>query len=200
MNRFLLLFVILLSAVAAESIRETETMDPTSMLEYEASGSHRIDIGYDDEDDDVLDEDDYSSGSGDEDIYTDGFDIEDDDDDDDDYVEMTTLGNRIPEEESFPKGRKIESDFDMNAIDSNEIPYASKPVLSEPSNKIAMASTGSSNFFQRTEVIVAIIAGTLVGLLVAICVIVVLVIRRNKNMNGDLVKKPIYKKTSTIEV
>ncbi|NP_001089176.1 syndecan 4-A precursor [Xenopus laevis] len=189
-----LMFVLLLCGVAAESIRETETMDPTSMLEYESSGSFPDEVFDDDEidedDDYAIDEDDEDySGSG-----TDKFDI-DDNDEDEEEEETATLGNQIPELDfdQTKTGRKIET----NEID-NEIWSPTKPKILEPSNEISMASTGSEGFFQRTEVIVAIVAGTLVGLVVAISFIVFLVIRRNQN--GDLVKKPIYKKTSTMEV
>ncbi|OCT59987.1 hypothetical protein XELAEV_18046006mg [Xenopus laevis] len=236
-----LMFVLLLCGVAAESIRETETMDPTSMLEYESSGSFPDEVFDDDEidedDDYAIDEDDEDySGSG-----TDKFDIDDNDEDEEEeetvssvcfvksshlvqvipmsfvyreslprlfpqslftfhslyflFIKQATLGNQIPELDfdQTKTGRKIET----NEID-NEIWSPTKPKILEPSNEISMASTGSEGFFQRTEVIVAIVAGTLVGLVVAISFIVFLVIRRNQN--GDLVKKPIYKKTSTMEV
>ncbi|KAM4691922.1 syndecan-4-like [Rhinophrynus dorsalis] len=73
MNQILLVFVLLLSAAAAESIRETETMDPAGIFNYESSGSLPDDEDFDDynyhnsdeEDDDDDDLFDDHSGSGD---------------------------------------------------------------------------------------------------------------------------------------
>ncbi|OCT62160.1 hypothetical protein XELAEV_18043244mg [Xenopus laevis] len=205
MNRLLLLLALVLSGVAAESIRETETMDPTSMLEYESSGSFTDEVFVDEDDDDDYEDDvDYeidSESDNDEDYSGSGDDDFDDEDnvEDEDEEETTTLGNQIPEHDfdETKTGRKFDTFNENNEID-NDIRHPAKPKTLEPSNEIPMASIGSSGFFQRTEVIVAIIAGTLVGLVVAVSFIVFLVIRRNQN--GDLVKKPIYKKTSTMEV
>ncbi|NP_001120011.1 syndecan 4 precursor [Xenopus tropicalis] len=204
MNQILLVIALVLSAVAAESIRETETMDPTSMLEYESSGSFPEGDFDDDEEDDYdidseSDNDEDYSGSGEH--ETDDIDVNEDNDDDDDEEydeETTTLGNQIPEHVDIAKGGTKHNTYSENNEVDNDIRYPTKPKNLEPSNEISMASTGSAGFFQRTEVIAAIIAGTLVGLVVAVSFIVFLVIRRNQN--GDLVKKPIYKKTSTMEV
>ncbi|KAM8945605.1 syndecan 4-A-like [Pelodytes ibericus] len=186
-------------------IRETETMDRRGFYnDYESSGllpddedlKEPIDplvSDYDEDDDYSLDEDltEEYSGSGDSDENESSVDIL-----------TTTLGNKIPEGDVVPK-RKNEDDDGFNGIDNNEIIESKKsnPIDHDPSNKISMAITGNGGFFQKKEVVVALIAGTLVGLLFAVLIIVVLVMRlKRKDVNGcDPVKKPIYKKASTIE-
>ncbi|XP_072271028.1 syndecan-4-like [Pyxicephalus adspersus] len=182
---------LLICATAAESIRETETMDPNGMFGdlMESSGSLPDDEDLDDYYDD-LDSDDEGSGSGDE--------MDDLESTLDTPTLQTTMDNKIPEDDIHnPK-----NGIDVLQIENDILPK--KTGLSngvEPSNEISMAST-ANGFFSKTEVIVALVAGALVGLLFAIFIIVLLVmrIRRHKgDLTYDTVKKPIYKKASTVE-
>ncbi|KAM8923798.1 syndecan 4-B-like [Pelodytes ibericus] len=161
MNHILLVFVLLVSAAAAKSIRETQTMD-------------RRGFSNDYEDESSVD------------------------------ISTTTLGNKIPEGDVVTKRKNEDDDDDGdNGIDNNEIieSKTSNPIDHDPSNKISMASTANGGFFQKKKVVVALIAGTLVGLLFAVLIIVFLVMRlKRKDVNGpDPIRKPIYKKASTIE-
>lgn len=192
MNPALMLLVLLVSAAAAESIRETETMDRRGFYD-DFSGD------FEDDDEDVNESTDYttspdyneadddSSGSGDSDEYDPTFDME----------TTVTLGNKIPEDDI---ARKRPEDFDTN--DNEIVPINLVPKDLEPSNEISMASTGNAGFFSRKEVVVALVAGTVVGLVFAVLIIVLLVMRLQKKdvNNCDSVKKPIYKKAPTIEV
>ncbi|XP_063815644.1 syndecan 4-B-like [Pseudophryne corroboree] len=200
MNRILFVLGVLLGAVAAESIRETETMDP-NMFEglVESSGSLPDDEDfeepdyYDDIDSDSFDESsdsfDEISGSGDSSEEMDDLESTVD-------TPTTTMGNKIPENDlpdpKFPIDDVDQSDNDI--VISKHLPEL------EQSNEIFMAST-SHGFFSRTEVVVALVAGAVVGLLFAVFIIIFLVmrIRRNKDVAYDAVKKPIYKKAPTIE-
>ncbi|XP_018427063.1 PREDICTED: syndecan 4-B-like [Nanorana parkeri] len=189
MKSVLIVLALLICAAAAESIRETETMDPNGMFDdiMESSGSLPDDEDLDDhyEDSDSADE---GSGSGDE-----MDDLESTPD-----TPTTTMGNKIPENDF--RGPKNDIDVFQTGNDimvkKNALPNGA-----EQSNEISMASTVNS-FFSKTEVIVALVAGTVVGLLFAIFIIVLLVmrIRRNKgDLTYDTVKKPIYKKAPTVE-
>ncbi|XP_056404748.1 syndecan 4-A-like isoform X2 [Hyla sarda] len=173
-------------------IRETELMDPNVII------------------DDLIE----SSGADDEDIYTDYYDGEDsdsfessgsgesDDEDIDDDLDSTmdtptaTLGNDIIEED-FHKKKIDEIELENNEILSPNLQSEDK----ELSNSIPLPST-SHNFFSRTEVVIAVVAGAVVGLVFAV-IIVLLVMHVRKNKKGDIsydaVKKPIYKKAPTIE-
>ncbi|XP_077315688.1 syndecan 4-A-like [Lithobates pipiens] len=191
MKGLIIVIAVLMCTAAAESIRETETMDPNGMFDLmESSGSlpddEDLDDYYDDMDVDLDSDSDEGSASGD-----DMDDLESTLD-----TPTTTMGNKIPE------NNVIDLKKDVLQID-NEIIHKKNliPDDSEPSNEISMASTANS-FFSKTEVIVALVAGALVGLLFAIFIIVLLVmrIRRNKgDLTYDAVKKPIYKKASTVE-
>ncbi|XP_069809064.1 syndecan 4-B-like [Dendropsophus ebraccatus] len=199
MNMRLVLFVLgaLLGAVAAESIRETELMDPNVVIDdlIESSGADDEDIytDYYDEEDSLE-----GSGSG----FSDEDDSEDDSEDDEDDIEstvdtpITTLGNDI--EEGFIE-KKISNEVDQENNDI--VPNRELMPDEDISNKIAMPVT-SQNFLSRTEVVIAVVAGALVGLVFAV-IIVLLVMHVRKNKKGDsaydTVKKPIYKKAPTIE-
>ncbi|XP_069607866.1 syndecan 4-B-like [Ranitomeya imitator] len=194
MKLALLLVGFLLSAVAAESIRETELMDPNVIIEdlIEASGSDDEDVytDYYDEDSDSFDE---SSGSG------------DSDEEFEDNLESimstptTAFDNNI-EEKDIRKKKVNKDEVDQSSNDISILRNA-LPDEHEPSNEISMAST-AHGFFSRTEVVIAVVAGGCVGLVFAI-IIVLLVMRVRKNKKGELaydpVKKPIYKKAPTIE-
>ncbi|KAF4793326.1 Syndecan-4 [Turdus rufiventris] len=183
-----LLLLGLLLPAAAESVRETETMD-AGWLGYPASG----DLPDDEDIDefrphlttDELDIDE-ASGSGD---YTDS---------EDGLYETTMISdNYIPGD----TGRKIEGEKENTMVDNEIIPDEAVPVEENLSNKISMASTANSSIFERTEVLTALIAGGAVGLLFAIFLILLLVYRMKKKDEGsyDLGKKPIYKKAPTNE-
>ncbi|KAM4032760.1 syndecan 4-A-like [Anomaloglossus baeobatrachus] len=193
MKLAMLLLGFFLSAVAAESIRETELMDPNVIIEdlIEASGSDDEDIytEYYDEDSDSFDE---SSGSGDSDEFEDDLESTMN-------TPTSTFNNDIPEVDVH----KTKKNKDRVDQDDNDIAIVRNDVSEEhdTSNEISMAST-AHGFFSRTEVVIAVVAGGCVGLVFAI-IIVLLVMRVRKNKKGDLaydpVKKPIYKKAPTIE-
>uniref|UniRef100_A0A8D0BQI1 Uncharacterized protein n=1 Tax=Salvator merianae TaxID=96440 RepID=A0A8D0BQI1_SALMN len=138
------LFCLLLSTVAAESVRETETMDPQLYPEEFPSG----DLPDDEDSRPDLVIDDYGfSGSG------TGEDAEDD------LISTSespvdSIDNYIPESEN-------KKDTEPAVIE-NEIIIPKKASPSEEedvSNKISMASTGNGSIFERTEVLAALIAG-----------------------------------------
>ncbi|XP_075428704.1 syndecan-4 isoform X2 [Ascaphus truei] len=178
-------------------IRETETMDPAGMLEsYEASGTLPDDEDLEEAIDDLIYSDESNSeeydsfeesGSGDTDEIPTTLD-----------TPTSTLGNRIPEDD--PK--KIQPNVNEPVL-SNEVILnkKSEPKAGDQTNEIIMASTARDGFFQRTEVVVALIAGGLVGLLFAISIIVLLYCRMKKKVDAsyDPVKKPIYTKARTNE-
>ncbi|XP_075033049.1 syndecan 4-B-like isoform X2 [Mixophyes fleayi] len=197
MNRVLFVLGLLLSAAVAESIRETETMDPNRMLDglIESSGSLPDDEDleepdyFDDLDSDSLeDSDSFDEGSGSGDSEMDDLESTVD-------TPTTAMGNKIPENDLIDPKVKI---VDVFQID-NEIMVGKKIPEVEQSNEISMAST-SHSFFSRIEVVVALVAGTVVGLLFAVFIIVFVVMRKKKDIAYDTVKKPIYKKASTMEV
>lgn len=201
MKLVLVLLGSLFSAVAAESIRETELMDPNGIIDglIEASGADDEDL-YNDYDENYDENSDSFDESGD---YS-GDSEDDDDDETEDDLESTmdtpttTLGNHI--EGDKPHKPKINTEviqLENDIAISREI----NPDENEPSNRISMAIT-SNGFFSRTEVVIAVVAGGVVGLVFAV-IIVLLVMRVRKNKKGDIaydtVKKPIYKKAPTIE-
>uniref|UniRef100_A0A8C5QKN1 Syndecan 4 n=1 Tax=Leptobrachium leishanense TaxID=445787 RepID=A0A8C5QKN1_9ANUR len=169
-------------------IRETETMDRREFYD-DYSGD------FEDDDEDVDESVDYTALSEDYDETSGSGDSDEDDTTFD--VEMTTLGNKIPEDDVEPK-KKIEDNEDNEIVPVNKFNNLDR----EPSNEISMASTGNEGFFNRKEVIVALVAGTLVGLVFAVLIIVVLVMRlQKKDVNScDSVKKPIYRKAPTSDV
>ncbi|XP_006016727.3 syndecan-4 isoform X1 [Alligator sinensis] len=184
-------FCAVVAGTPYSEVRETMTMDPQLLEEDYSSGALP-----DDEDvgrsssESTIDDDYDSSGSGDE----------------DDFVLTSTStvslvsssDNHIPED----SGERTK-DMNKNTMQDNEIiPGGVVPLQEENlSNKISMASTGSSSIFERTEVLAALIAGGAVGLLFAIFLILLLVYRMKKKDEGsyDLGKKPIYKKAPTNE-
>uniref|UniRef100_A0A493TKJ9 Syndecan n=1 Tax=Anas platyrhynchos platyrhynchos TaxID=8840 RepID=A0A493TKJ9_ANAPP len=188
----LLLLALLLASAAAESVRETETMD-ARWLDYPGSGDLP-----DDEDigkfkppspSDGLDTDE-TSGSGD---YPDS----------EDAIYLTTMDTPLISDNYIPgdRERKIEGEKKNTMLDNEIIPDKALPVEENLSNKISMASTANSSIFERTEVLTALIAGGAVGLLFAVFLILLLVYRMKKKDEGsyDLGKKPIYKKAPTNE-
>ncbi|KAJ6661078.1 hypothetical protein lerEdw1_016879 [Lerista edwardsae] len=185
------LLLLLVTAIAAESVRETETMDPKLYAEEFASGDLP-----DDEDsrpDLVIDEDDdYElSGSGDR------------GDIDAEVPLATVISPKVSMDNFIPGDNKGTKDTSETAVIDNEIIVGNNaaPPEEDVSNKISMASTANGSIFERTEVLAALIAGGAVGLLFAVFLILLLVYRMKKKDEGsyDLGKKPIYKKAPTNE-
>lgn len=114
---------------------------------------------------------------------------------------MVPLDNHIPE--NAQPGIRVPSE--PKELEENEV--IPKMVPSDVgdddvSNKVSMSSTSqSSNIFERTEVLAALIVGGVVGILFAVFLILLLVYRMKKKDEGsyDLGKKPIYKKAPTNE-
>ncbi|KAH0501745.1 syndecan-4 [Microtus oregoni] len=181
-------------AAPAESIRETEVIDPQDLLE---GGYYSGDLP-DDEDAGGLEQgsDDFElSGSGDLDgteetkTFPEGI------------QPLVPLHNHIPERAQ--PGIRVPSE--TQELEENEvIPKRVSPseVGDDISNKVSMSSTAQdSNIFERTEVLAALIVGGVVGILFAVFLILLLVYRMKKKDEGsyDLGKKPIYKKAPTNE-
>lgn len=176
-----------------ESIRETEVIDPQDLLE----GRYFSGALPDDEDAGGLEQDsDFElSGSGDL----------DDTEEPRTFPEVISplvpLDNHIPE--NAQPGIRVPSE--PKELEENEV--IPKMVPSDVgdddvSNKVSMSSTSqSSNIFERTEVLAALIVGGVVGILFAVFLILLLVYRMKKKDEGsyDLGKKPIYKKAPTNE-
>ncbi|XP_077191586.1 syndecan-4 [Paroedura picta] len=188
----LLLLVAAAATTTAESVRETEMMDPQHYPEEFASGDlpddedARPDFTIDEEGADEL------SGSG-------------DDEDMEDVLSSVpahpddSVNNYIPD---IKKDSKDEDGGKPFMIDNEIIvPNKAAPPQEEESNKISMASTATGSIFERTEVLAALIAGGAVGLLFAVFLVLLLVHRMKKKDEGsyDLGKKPIYKKAPTNE-
>ncbi|XP_069845945.1 syndecan-4 [Dipodomys merriami] len=190
----LLLLCVGLPAAVAESIRETEVIDPQDLLE---GGYFSGDLP---DDEDIggpgQDSDDFElSGSGDL----------DDSEDHRTFPEaiqpLVPLNNHIPEREG--PGRRVPTE--TGELEANEvIPKRIAPFDGDEdvSNRVSMSSTAQgSNIFERTEVLAALIVGGIVGILFAVFLILLLVYRMKKKDEGsyDLGKKPIYKKAPTNE-
>ncbi|CAO2577794.1 Sdc4 [Lemmus lemmus] len=181
-------------AAPAESIRETEVIDPQDLLE----GGYFSGALPDDEDAGGLDQgsDDFElSGSGD----LDG--TEETKTFPEVIQPLVPLNNHIPERAQ--PGIRVPSE--TKELEENEvIPKRGSPsgVGGDISNKVSMSSTAQdSSIFERTEVLAALIVGGVVGILFAVFLILLLVYRMKKKDEGsyDLGKKPIYKKAPTNE-
>ncbi|XP_014642915.1 PREDICTED: syndecan-4 [Ceratotherium simum simum] len=195
----LLLLLVGAPAAAAESIRETEVIDPQVLLE------DRYFSGALPDDEDVgapgSEPDDFElSGSGDlgmEGVRDGGL----------VFVSsppspiQVPLSNHIPEG-TGPGGR---IPTEPEELEENEvIPKRISPFEGDEdvSNKVSMSSTAQgSSVFERTEVLAALIVGGVVGILFAVFLVLLLVYRMKKKDEGsyDLGKKPIYKKAPTNE-
>ncbi|XP_015265945.1 PREDICTED: syndecan-4 [Gekko japonicus] len=187
------LLLLFLAAVTAESVRETETMDPQLYPEEFASGDlpddedSRPEFTIDEEGGEEL------SGSG-------------DDEDTEDVLSSVPAHPDVSVNNYIPDIKKDSKDEDSSKpfMVENEIIVPNKAVPPEEedlSNKISMASTATGSVFERTEVLAALIAGGAVGLLFAVFLVLLLVYRMKKKDEGsyDLGKKPIYKKAPTNE-
>ncbi|CAD7669325.1 syndecan-4 [Canis lupus baileyi] len=190
----LLLLVVGTPAATAESIRETEVIDPQDLLE----GRYFSGALPDDED---------VGGPGQE---PDDFELSGSGDLDDSEHRQTfpeviqplvPLDNHIPEKAG--PGSWVPTE--PKELEENEvIPKRISPFEGDEdvSNKVSMSSTAQGgNIFERTEVLAALIVGGGVGILFAIFLVLLLVYRMKKKDEGtyDLGKKPIYKKAPTNE-
>ncbi|XP_036101912.1 syndecan-4 [Molossus molossus] len=191
----LLLLLVGAPAAAAESIRETEVIDPQDLLE----GPYFSGPLPDDEDVGVpgQDFDDFElSGSGDLD------DLEDPRVFPEVIQPSVPLDNHIPERAG--PGSRVPTE--PKELEENEVvPKRLSPPLEgneDVSNRVSMSSTAqSSSIFERTEVLAALIVGGSVGILFAVFLVLLLMYRMKKKDEGsyDLGKKPIYKKAPTNE-
>ncbi|XP_021516136.1 syndecan-4 [Meriones unguiculatus] len=177
----------------AESIRETEVIDPQDLLE----GRYFSGALPDDEDAGVF-------GQGSDDFELSGSGDFDDTEEPRTFPEviqpLVPINNHIPEKPQ--PGIRVPSE--PKELEENEvIPKRVPPeVGNDISNKVSMSSTAQDgNIFERTEVLAALIVGGVVGILFAVFLILLLVYRMKKKDEGsyDLGKKPIYKKAPTNE-
>ncbi|XP_044519730.1 syndecan-4 isoform X2 [Gracilinanus agilis] len=186
-------FLLLAASAVAESIRETEVMDPRDL--YEA----RYFSGALPDDEDVegalLEEipDDFElSGSG------------DIDETESSETFLNTVEPLVPlDNHILEEGEPSSQDpKDLEELEDNEITKKRFSFQGENiDNKVSMSSTAQGSIFEKTEVLAALIAGGAVGLLFAIFLVLLLIYRMKKKDEGsyDLGKKPIYKKAPTNE-
>ncbi|XP_032206433.1 syndecan-4 [Mustela nigripes] len=189
----LLLLLVGAPAASAESIRETEVINPQDLEGRYFSGALP-------DDEDVggpgQEPDDFElSGSGDL------------DDSEDPQIlpkviqPLVPLDNHIPE--SAGPGSWVPTEH--KELEENEvIPKRISPFEGDQdvSNRVSMSSTAQgSSIFERTEVLAALIVGGGVGILFAVFLVLLLVYRLKKKDEGtyDLGKKPIYTKAPTNE-
>lgn len=194
-TRLLALLLLFLVGAAAESIRETEVIDPQDLLE----GRYFSGALPDDEDAGVPGQEpgDFElSGSGDLD------DVEEPKIVPEVVQSSVPLDNRIPED----AGPGSQLPTKPKELPENEVvPKKISPFEGDDddmSNRVSMSSTAqSSSIFERTEILAALIVGGIVGILFAVFLILLLLYRVKKKDEGtyDLGKKPIYKKAPTTE-
>lgn len=191
----LLLLLVGAPAAAAESIRETEVIDPQDLREgrfFSGPLPDDEDVGDPGQDLDDLE----LSGSGDL------------DDSEDPKVFPKVIQPLVPIDNHIPEravpGSRVPTE--PKELEENEvIPKGLSPPLGgneDVSNKVSMSSTAqSSNIFERKEVLAALIVGGTVGILFAVFLVLLLMYRMKKKDEGsyDLGKKPIYKKAPTNE-
>ncbi|XP_043098213.1 syndecan-4 [Puntigrus tetrazona] len=203
---YLMLVLSAAAAVFAESVRETETWVPLKNNsphgDLESSGDSPAEDfefadlnptddedGYDDDDEEDI-EDDYDGSAS-------GF--------LDETIESETgifSNNRIPESEG-PFAPKPTIDNDI-LVKQNEVGRRGEPKQDDPSGNVLMTHA-EENFLNKKEVLAAVIAGGAVGLVFAILLIVLLVhfvlrIKKKDEGSYDLGKTPIYKKAPTTEI
>ncbi|XP_005392491.1 PREDICTED: syndecan-4 [Chinchilla lanigera] len=190
----LLLLLVRSPATTAESIRETEVIDPHDLLEgqyFSGALPDDEDIGGPGQEPDDFE----LSGSGDLDDSEDSKTILEG------IQPLMPLDNYIPER--VGPGNWVPSE--PKELEENEIiPKKDSPFEGEKdvSNKVSMSSTAQdSSIFERTEVLAALVVGGVMGILFAVFLILLLVYRMKKKDEGsyDLGKKPIYKKAPTNE-
>uniref|UniRef100_A0A3Q2ZTZ9 Syndecan n=1 Tax=Kryptolebias marmoratus TaxID=37003 RepID=A0A3Q2ZTZ9_KRYMA len=109
------------------------------------------------------------------------------------------LGNDIPglERTVPPTINEVELVKNKNEI---ALKKGTESIEDNPSN-VLMSQASEGSIFTKTEVLAALIAGT-VGLMFAVLLILLLIYRMKKKDEGsyDLGKKPIYKKAPTTEI
>ncbi|XP_061584314.1 syndecan-4 isoform X2 [Cololabis saira] len=189
---------LLAASVCAESVREMETWMPMKTTQTVAMATrHDGDL----------------EASGDAPNSSD-FAFRDDEDDEDDY-EFSGSGEGESTASPAAESRPTEKS-DVNDIPEperpvrptatgdggdNDILRVEEPVEEMPSN-VLMSHAGDESIFNKTEVLAALIAGGVVGLVFAVLLILLLVYRMKKKDEGsyDLGKKPIYKKAPTTEI
>ncbi|XP_003467825.2 syndecan-4 [Cavia porcellus] len=190
----LLLLLVGTPAATAESIRETEVIDPHNLLEgryFSGALPDDEDIGGPGQEPDDFE----LSGSGDLDDLGDSKTISEV------SQSLIPLDNYIPEQAG--PGSWVPTE--PKELEENEvIPKKESPFEGEKdvSNKVSMSSTAQeSSIFERTEVLAALVVGGIMGILFAVFLILLLVYRMKKKDEGsyDLGKKPIYKKAPTNE-
>ncbi|XP_042337865.1 syndecan-4-like [Plectropomus leopardus] len=213
-------------SLVSQQVRETETWMPMKTtqtvamsthhdhLESSGDSSNGSDFGFTDDEDDKKDQYDQD----DDDYYDDTL-----YDDEDEYDEFSGSGDGAttasPGKESKPSVKPDVNDNKIPELDrpvqptvnevsivrnSNEIPeLRNEPEPSEehPSN-VLMSHASDDSIFNKTEVLAALIAGSAVGLMFAVLLILLLIYRMKKKDEGsyDLGKKPIYKKAPTTEI
>ncbi|XP_027707442.1 syndecan-4 [Vombatus ursinus] len=185
--------LLLAASAVAESIRETEVMDPRDLYEAHYFSGDLPD------DEDVggalleQEPDDFElSGSG------------DTDDTESSETLLNTLQPLVPldnhileQTEPSSQDPKDSEELEENEILTKKFSFKEENI----SNKVSMSSTAQGSIFEKTEVLAALIAGGAVGLLFAIFLVLLLIYRMKKKDEGsyDLGKKPIYKKAPTKE-
>ncbi|XP_049635348.1 syndecan-4 [Suncus etruscus] len=188
----LLLALLVGAPAAAESIRETEVINPKDLQENYFSGALP-----DDEDVGL-------PGQGSEDFELSGSGDLDDSEEPrfipEIFQPLEPKDNHIPER-TYPGSQ---APTDHKELEDNEVmPKRIPPFGDEDmSNRVSMSSTvKGSGIFERTEVLAALIVGGVVGTLFAVFLVLLLVYRMKKKDEGsyDLGKKPIYKKAPTHE-
>ncbi|KAL0978842.1 hypothetical protein UPYG_G00176420 [Umbra pygmaea] len=214
MHKVLLLVLFLFASAYSESVRETETWVPMKTTQA-VSHDDLISSG----------ESPKSSDFGFPDEEMNSFDNEDDtDDENDDYddiegvsgsgdevptltvrngnpkVESGINNNKIPDIEGPMRPKPTINSFDV--VEKNEVLLNNAPMPEDNGSNVLMAHATEESFFNKTEVLAALIAGGAVGLILAVLLILLLIYRMKKKDEGsyDLGKKPIYKKAPTTEI
>ncbi|XP_010864483.1 syndecan-4 [Esox lucius] len=213
MRKVFFLVLFLFALVYSESVRETETWMPmktTRAVSHEeliSSGDSSdspngsdfafLDEGrnsFDNEDDE--DDEDYDdfSGSGDEDVTT--FTIRNSKT----IIKGGINDNKIPDIEGPLRAKPTVNINDL--VKKNEVSLNGILKPEDTGSNVLMAHAGEESFFNKSEVLVALIAGGAVGLILAVLLILLLIYRMKKKDEGsyDLGKKPIYKKAPTTEI
>ncbi|XP_063070884.1 syndecan-4 isoform X2 [Engraulis encrasicolus] len=202
-NLFLVLFLV--ASVYSESVRETETWMPMKakqslpapaeedLVSSGDSATSDFELTSDDEDseDDDDDFEDGMSGSGDGESFNEIVPT----------AKPELIDNRIPEQGGPAK--PVRPTVNENEIvQKNEVGVGSSANDDYPPNVLMSQADTDEGFFQKTEVVAALIAGAAVGLLFSVLLILLLIYRMKKKDEGsyDLGKKPIYKKAATAEI
>ncbi|XP_012694112.1 syndecan-4 isoform X2 [Clupea harengus] len=196
---FLVLFVV--ASVYSESVRETETWMPTkgkqSHEDLVSSGDSQngSDFELTSDDEDLVDDydslyDDESSGSG------DGV----SDEETAPTSKPDLIDNRIPEQGGPVKPQPTVNENDI--VLKNEVGVRSSSGVEDRPPNVLMSQAGDESFFNKTEVVAALIAGGAVGLLFSVLLILLLIYRMKKKDEGSyaLGKKPIYTKAASTEI